>query len=57
MYIETVESSQTILEDDSCGFPFENLIYAQLFSVLWPLMKGSYWKFFCIIILMYMALS
>lgn len=34
MYIETVESSQTILEDDSCGFPFENLIYAQLFSVL-----------------------
>lgn len=33
-FIETVESSQTILKDDSCGFPIENLIYTQLFSVL-----------------------
>lgn len=43
---ETVEASQTILEDDSCGFLIENLIYTQLFSVLWPLMKGLYWKLF-----------
>lgn len=32
-FVETTESSQTIL-DDSCGFHIENLIYTQLFSVV-----------------------
>lgn len=26
-FVETIEASQTILDDDSCGFPIENLIY------------------------------
>lgn len=53
MFIETVESSQIILKDGSCGFLIENLIYTQIFSVLWEPMKGSYWKFFCIMIFYY----
>ena len=30
MFVETVEAPQTILGDDNCSFPVENLSYTQL---------------------------